>query len=101
MEPPTSPCPPLTYHATCRSRARRIPPATIDAVVTYGRCRHARGAEIYMVGWRDVAWWAALGIDLSALEGLEVVCGNSGRVITVYRKRKRRTTGGHSFFRAA
>lgn len=96
-----TPRPPLTYHAAERSRARHIPPATIDVVVTYGRFRHARGAEIYTVGWRDVTWWAERGIDLSPFEGIEVVCGSSGRVITVYRKRKRRSTGGHSFLQSA
>lgn len=93
--------PPMTYHAEARSRARHIPPASIDAVLTYGQCRRNRGAEIYTVGWRDVEWWAQRGIDLTPFEGVEVVCGHSGRVITVYRKRKRRTTGSHPFLRAA
>lgn len=93
--------PALTHHAIDRSRARHIPPTTIDAVLSYGRLKHDRGAEIYTVGWRDVAWWAERGIDLTPYEGVEVVCGNSGWVITVYRKRKRRTTGGYGPLRAA
>ncbi len=93
--------PDLTYHAAERSRCRRIRTPAIDAVLLYGRYKHARGAEIYTVGWRDVAWWAERGIDLSPFEGLEVVCAATGRIITVYRKRKRRKTGSHTFLRAA
>ena len=101
MKAPTNLRTPLTHHAAERSRHRQIRLTTIDAVLTYGRSKHARGAEIYTLGWRDVAWWSARGIDLSVFEGVEVVCGSGGSVITVYRKRKRRTTGNHAFLRVA
>lgn len=96
MKAPTNLRAQLTHHAVERSRHRRIRLATIDAVLMYGRSKHARGAEIYTLGWRDVAWWSSQGIDLSAFEGIEVVCGSGGSVITVYRKRKRRATGNRA-----
>ncbi len=79
---------PMTRHAQYRSRTRHIPLTTIEAVLTYGRVRRDRGAEIYTLGWREVRRWAEHGIDLTRVEGIEVVCTNGGRVITVYRNRR-------------
>lgn len=78
----------ITRHAEQRTRTRRIPPDAIPMALLYGHCRRDRGAEIYTIGWRDVRWWAEQGLDISRFEGIEVVCGNGGRVITVYRNRK-------------
>lgn len=78
----------LTRHAALRSRTRRIPTAAIEAVMTYGLLRLDRGAEIYTLGWRQVRYWAEQGVDLSRLDGIEVVCAHGGQVVTVYRNRK-------------
>jgi hypothetical protein len=78
----------LTRHAVERSRTRSIAPALIEAALTYGRYRSTRGAEIYTIGWREIRLWAERGVDLARFEGVEVVCGHDGRVITVYRNRK-------------
>ena len=97
MRPPNL----LSRHAVDRSRTRRIPLAAIEAVLSYGAARRDRGAEIYTLGWRQVRRWAEHGVALSHLEGVEVVCGNDGRVITVYRKRKPASARHQAFRRAA
>lgn len=78
----------ITRHADERTRTRRIPSDAVPAAVLYGRCRRDRGAEIFTISWRDVRWWAEQGVDISRFEGVQVVCGHSGRVITVYRNKK-------------
>lgn len=96
-----TPTPSLTRHAVFRSHTRQIPLRKIEAVLRYGRFRHARGAEVYTLGWREVRRWAEHGIDLSRLEGIEVICGHDGRVITVYRNRKPFQTRDRALRRAA
>jgi hypothetical protein len=66
----------LTRHAVERARTRTIPADAIEAALTYGALRPIRGAK--------------RGVDLSRWEGVEVVCGHDGRVITVYRNKNDR-----------
>ncbi len=79
--------PKLTLHATDRSRSRGIPTEAIDAAIEHGKHRATRGADIYTIGWREVRFWAQVGIDLSCWEGVEVVCAHDGQVLTVYRNK--------------
>ncbi len=78
----------MTRHAIFRSRTRAIRLDAIEAAVAYGSFRRARGAEIYIVGWRDVRRWAGQGLDLSPYVNVQVLCANDGSVMTVYRNRK-------------
>lgn len=78
----------LTRHAEIRCRTRRITRAIIEMALMYGRYRCERAAEIYVIGWREIRFWAERGLDLSRFDGVEVVCSHAGRVITVYRNRK-------------
>jgi len=80
----------LTRHAIDRARTRNIPNQAIEAAIDYGKHRAIRGADIYTIGWREVRFFAARGIDLSCWEGVEVVCSHDGRVLTVYRNRNPR-----------
>lgn len=75
----------LTRHAIDRSRSRGIPTEAIDLVLSHGKHRAIRGADVYTLGWRQVRRCAQLGVDLSRFEGIEVVCAHDGRVLTVYR----------------
>ena len=92
---------PMTRHATERSRTRSIPSAAIEATVAHGSFRRARGAEIYILGWRDVRRCAEKGIDVSRFVGVEVVCANDGSVLTVYRNRKPASIRDRALPRAA
>lgn len=79
------PFPRITRHALQRSRERGIPLTAVQAVIDFGHPRSIRGAEIYMIGWRDVRFYRECGLDLSRFEGIEVVCSHDGAVLTVYR----------------
>jgi hypothetical protein len=77
----------VTRHAWERMTARRIPARAVAAALTYGRRAHVRGATIRAIGRREVARYRAQGIDLAQYEGVQVVCGHDGAVLTAYRNR--------------
>lgn len=79
--------PGLTKHAQRRMTARRISDVALEAVLTYGRVAFVRGAEIYAIGRKEVELYQRQGIDLTAFEGIHVVCSLNGAVMTAYRNR--------------
>lgn len=80
----------LTRHARQRLRKRRIRLSAVEAVIDFGQRRSIRGAEVYVIGWRDVRFHLQCGIDLSRFEGIQVVCSHDGSVLTVYRNENRK-----------
>lgn len=88
---------PYTTHALQRCRKRSIGKEAVEAVLEFGRCRFGRRVEIFTLRWRDVRRWAAYGYELSRFEGIEVICGNDGRIVTVYRKRNARASRNRRF----
>ena len=80
----------LTRHAINRRERAGITPAAVLAALEYGRHRAIRGAEVYLIGWRDVRFFLARGVDLGRWEGIEVVCAHDGRVLTAYRNKHMR-----------
>src|SRR4051812_21176631 len=81
----------LTKHAADRMNTRRLPPAAISATIAYGRIVHIRGADIHVIGRKEVERGEREGIDLSRYEGVQVVCGGDGTILTVYRNSNFRT----------
>lgn len=77
----------LTQHAWERMSGRGLSPAAIRLVLDYGRTAHIRGATIYVVGRKEVDRYRQNGIELSPVEGIQVVCTESGAILTVYRNR--------------
>jgi hypothetical protein len=77
----------LTRHAWERMSGRGLSPAAIRLVLNYGRAVHIRGATIYVVGRREVEDYRQDGIELSSAEGVQVVCTESGSILTAYRNR--------------
>ena len=75
-----------TRHATERIAARRLQDGAAVALA-FGRIVRTREAEIYVVGRRQVEIAATQGIDLHRFEGVQVVCGTNGQVITAYKNR--------------
>lgn len=75
----------LTEHAQQRMNARRLPAYAVQAVMTYGRLARVRGAEVFAIGRKEVKRYRKQGIDLKELEGVHVVCGRDGAVLTAYR----------------
>jgi hypothetical protein len=79
--------PDLTRHAWRRMYGRGFSLAIIDLALCYGRVVHVRGATIHVVGRKEVERCRQDGIDLSSVEGIQVVCADSGAILTVYRNR--------------
>ncbi len=91
----------LTHHANYRSRTRCIPTYAIELVISYGKHRAIRGADVYTLGWREVQFQAQHGLDLTRWEGIEVVCANDGYVLTAYRNRNPHALRGAATRRVA
>lgn len=77
----------LTPHASERMTTRGLSPTAVAAAVAYGRVIHTRGADIHVIGRKEVETLERDGIDLSRYEGVQVVCSPEGAVLTVYRNR--------------
>ena len=75
----------LTRHAAERMAVRGLPQAAVVAALTYGRLVCVRGAEIHVIGNREVKRLRSEGLDLSRYEGVQVVCSQDGAIVTVYR----------------
>ena len=55
--------PAVTQHAWARMCGRRLNGQTIDAVLSYGRVIHVRGAAIYAIGRKEVERLGRSGVD--------------------------------------
>ncbi|MCE5245555.1 DUF4258 domain-containing protein [bacterium] len=75
----------MTEHAWARLDGRRIPLAAVEAAFSWGRRVFARGAEIFVLGRKEVAKAARFGADLARFEGIHVVCAPDGTIVTAYR----------------
>ncbi|HAE42372.1 MAG TPA: hypothetical protein DCG34_05555 [Clostridiales bacterium] len=76
----------ITTHAVLRMGSRRIRPADVDIVINYGRMSYVRGAVIYAIGRKEMAFCQKKGITCRRAQGLQVVCApDDDTVITVYR----------------
>jgi hypothetical protein len=79
---------PLTNHARKRMNARKLPREAVRSALQYGRVVYTRGAAIHVIGRKEVHKYKKEGINLSAYEGVQVLCNpKDGTVITVYRNR--------------
>lgn len=70
--------------------ARHISAAAVLATLCNGRIVRTRGAEIHILGRRQVTLAGRRGLDVSAHEGVHVICSPMGRILTVYRNRNPR-----------
>lgn len=77
----------FTRHAAIRMQQRGIPACAVSAALTYGRLIQAKGITYYVIGRKEVQHYAALGTDLSDIEGLQVLIATDGAVVTAYRNR--------------
>ncbi len=76
-----------TEHAWKRISGRRIPQAGIEAAIVYGRRYWNQGREVYRLDKRSIKSAQRQGICLKDFEGIHVVLGGSGEVVTAYRNR--------------
>jgi hypothetical protein len=78
--------PNITKHADFRMGNRRIRRTDVAVALSYGRQCFIRGAVIYVMGRREVAFCQARGMLVDQIQGLQVVCNaDDDTVITVYR----------------
>jgi hypothetical protein len=77
----------LTQHANQRMIERNLSSRAVQAAFAYGRVVHTRGATIYAIGRKEVESAKNHGVDLSRIEGVQVVCSADGTILTVYRNR--------------
>ena len=77
----------VTRHAAIRMQQRAIPVRAVDAALIYGRQIQAKGVIFCVIGRKEVKRYAALDVDLSAIEGLQVLVDSDGTVVTAYRNR--------------
>jgi len=77
----------LSDHARTRMAQRGLRAAAILAAIDYGREVRTRGAWFHVIGRKDIARARTLGVDLSKYEGVHVLRGEDGGVITVYRNK--------------
>lgn len=75
-----------TRHALKRMNHRGVRADSITAAIHYGRIIYRRNAVYHVVGRKEVARYRKQGVDLSATQGIHVVCDSrSHTVLTVYR----------------
>lgn len=78
--------PAISQHAWARMSARGFNHETINAVLSYGRVIHVRGAAIHVIGRKEVEKLVRTGLDVDRCRGVQVVCTPDGsRILTVYR----------------
>jgi hypothetical protein len=83
-----APNPAITRHAWARMCSRSVNERTIGAVLAYGRVVRVRGAEIHVIGKKEVKRLGRAGVDVKECEGIHVVCTADGSaILTVYRNR--------------
>lgn len=80
----------MTRHARQRRDARRITDAGIEAALTWGRTWHHDGYIFHRIDRRTVTRARRQGADLGAFEGVLVVEGPDGAIVTVFRNREGR-----------
>ena len=74
-----------TTHALTRMAQRGFNDDQIALVLKYGRVIYAKGIVFFVVGRKEVAFLAKQGVDLRAVEAIQLLTKPNGVLITVYR----------------
>ena len=74
-----------TRHGKKRMAQRCISNNEIDLALAYGRHGYSRGAEVYVIGKKEILFAQLQGVCLQQYEGLHVVIAD--RLITVFRNK--------------
>ena len=78
----------ISNHAWRRISGRRIRRAGIMATIRYGRRYWNQGRVVYRLDRRCVRKAQDEGVSLQDHEGIHVVLGDDGKVVTAYRNRQ-------------
>lgn len=77
----------LTDHALKRCAQRQVDSEAIELVTSYGRKIHRTGVVFYFLGRRDLPEALRRQDRYAKLEGVTLLVGQDGEVITSYRNR--------------
>jgi hypothetical protein len=77
----------FTMHAWRRISGRSISEEGIEAALVHGRRYWNQGREVYRLDRRSIIKAKKYGAELYPYEGVHVVIGDSGEIITAYRNR--------------
>ncbi len=76
----------VSEHAQVRLQQRGISQEKLIAALKYGRRVHTRGANIHVIGKKEIRRLEREGIRLDGMDGLHVVCNDQDKVIlTAYK----------------
>jgi len=75
----------MSEHASNRMMERGLSPNDVENALAFGREVHTRGVTIYVIGRKEVNQANALSVNIAQSEGVHVVCGRDGSIITTYR----------------
>ena len=81
----------FTYHAWRRISSRSISEEGIEAALAYGRYYLNQGRAVYRLDRRSIKKATQDGVSSSHLrpyEGIHVVIGREGEIVTVYRNKR-------------
>ena len=78
----------ISGHAVCRMNSRRFNVDILETVLEFGRVVYTRGASIHVIGKKEITRYSTKGINLSACEGIHVVCSTDEEtIITMYKNK--------------
>ncbi len=77
----------FSEHALKRMSERGITIEGVFQAMSFGRIFYRRGATTYVIGKKEVERCERDGVDLQEYEGIHVLVGRNGDVMTVYRNR--------------
>ena len=78
----------FTFHAWRRISGRSISEEGIEAARVYGRRYWNQGREVYRLDRRSINKAKKYGAELHRYEGVHVVIGEKGEIVTAYRNRR-------------
>lgn len=78
----------FSLHAWRRISSRSISEDGINAAIVYGRRYWNQGREVYRLDKRSISKAKSYGLNLQEFEGVHVIVGENGEVVTAYRNRK-------------
>ena len=78
----------FTIHAWRRISSRSITEEGIEATLVYGRRYWNQGREVYRLDRRSISKAKRCGVNIQQYEGVHVVIGDAGQIVTAYRNRK-------------
>ncbi|MFB2579489.1 hypothetical protein ACEYX6_10160 [Acinetobacter sp. c2-A9] len=82
-----------TFHAYHRGQQRNIQAWMVAHAIRYGRRFYDKGAVYYRVGKREIQRFGKICPELKKMNGIHVVTGQNGKILTMFRNTKFKRIG--------